>query len=66
MHPFREGNGRCQREVILSLALEKGFDVFLDIESDDDIYNRYMDGTVFGDKKILEELFLDILEPTDD
>jgi cell filamentation protein len=66
MHPFREGNGRCQREVILSLALEKGFDVFLDIENDDNIYNRYMDGTVFGDKKILEELFLDILEPTNE
>jgi cell filamentation protein len=63
MHPFREGNGRCQREVILSLAMEKGFDLYLDTESDDDIYNRYMDGTVNGDTKILEELFFEILEP---
>jgi cell filamentation protein len=48
------------------MALEQGYDVFLDIESDDDIYNRYMDGTVFGDTKILEALFLDILEPIDE
>ena len=66
MHPFREGNGRCQREVILSLARERGFDLFLDVESDDDVYNRYMDGTVNGDKRILEELFLDVLEPADE
>jgi cell filamentation protein len=66
MHPFREGNGRSQREVILSLALTKGFDLLLDIESDDDIYNRYMDGTVYGDTKILENLFLEILEPVDE
>jgi cell filamentation protein len=66
MHPFREGNGRCQREVVLSLAMERGFDIFLDIENDDDVYNRYMDGTVNGDKKILEELFLEILEPLDE
>jgi cell filamentation protein len=66
MHPFREGNGRCQREVILSLARERGFDLFLDVESDDEVYNRYMDGTVNGDTKTLEELFMDILEPVDE
>ena len=66
MHPFREGNGRCQREVILSLARERGYDLFLDVESDDDVYNRYIDGTVNGDIKILEGLFMDTLEPTDE
>ena len=66
MHPFREGNGRCQREVVLSLARERGFDLFLDVESDDTVYNRYMDGTVNGNRLILEELFLDILEPLDE
>ena len=66
MHPFREGNGRCQREVILSLARARGFDLFLDVASDDEVYNRYMDGTVNGDKNILEKLFLDILEPVDE
>jgi cell filamentation protein len=66
MHPFREGNGRCQREVILSLAVERGFDLYLDTTGDDDVYNRYMDGTVNGDTKILEELFLEILRPLDE
>ena len=66
MHPFREGNGRCQREVILSLARERSFDLFLDVESDDEVYNRYMDGTVNGDTKILAELFMDALEPADE
>jgi cell filamentation protein len=66
MHPFREGNGRCQREVILALAHGRGFDLYLDIEDNDDVYNRYMDGTVHGDIKILEELFSDTLEPLDE
>ncbi|MDR2519741.1 MAG: Fic family protein [Eubacteriaceae bacterium] len=66
MHPFREGNGRCQREVILSLARERGFDLFLEVESEDEVFNRYMDGTVNGDKRILEELFMDILELADE
>ncbi|GHU49813.1 cell division protein Fic [Clostridia bacterium] len=66
MHPFREGNGRCQREVILSLAMERRFDLYLDIEDNDDVYNRYMDGTVYGDKKVLEDLLLEILEPLDE
>jgi cell filamentation protein len=66
MHPFREGNGRCQREVVLSLARERGFDLFLDIETDDEVYNRYMDGTVGGDPKTLEKLLLEILEPLDE
>jgi cell filamentation protein len=66
MHPFREGNGRCQREVVLSLAREHGFDLFLDVESDDEVYNRYMDGTVNSDKMVLEKLILDVLEPVDE
>jgi cell filamentation protein len=66
MHPFREGNGRCQREVVLSLALEKGFDLFLDIKNNDDTYTRYMDGTVLGHISILEALFLDTLEPIEE
>jgi cell filamentation protein len=61
MHPFREGNGRCQREVILALAMEKGFELYLDVNNDDDVYNRYMDGTVNSNAKILKELFMEIL-----
>ncbi|MBG9366687.1 Fic family protein [Streptococcus sp. NLN64] len=56
-HPFREGNGRTQREVIRSLALMKGYECEISIGVDDDVYNLYMDGTVYSDKKKLEKLF---------
>ncbi|CDO17806.1 Fic/DOC domain protein [Streptococcus gallolyticus] len=61
-HPFREGNGRTQREVIRSLALSKGYSVQIRVEQDDEIYNLYMDGTVYGDLSKLEELFDKILK----
>ncbi|MBS4749604.1 cell filamentation protein Fic [Granulicatella sp. zg-ZJ] len=60
-HPFREGNGRTQREVIRSLALMKGYECEISIGNDDEIYNLYMDGTVYGDKLKLTELFEKIL-----
>lgn len=56
-HPFREGNGRTQREVIRSLALEKGYQAQIKLQTDDEIYNLYMDGTVHGDIPKLEKLF---------
>lgn len=60
-HPFREGNGRTQREVIRSLALENGYVSQIRVEEDDEIYNLYMDGTVHGDLEKLEKLFDKIL-----
>ena len=61
-HPFREGNGRTQREVIRSLALSKGYSAQIRVEQDDEIYNLYMDGTVYGELRKLEELLSKILE----
>lgn len=60
-HPFREGNGRTQREVIRSLALTKGYECEISIGTDDEIYHLYMDGTVYGNKDKLETLFEMIL-----
>lgn len=60
-HPFREGNGRTQREVIRSLALTKGYECEISLGTNDDIYHLYMDGTVYGDKGKLENLFEKIL-----
>ena len=60
-HPFREGNGRTQREVIRSLALMKGYECEISIGLDDDIYHLYMDGTVYGDTSKLEQLFNKLL-----
>ena len=61
LHPFREGNGRTQREVIRSLALMKGYECEISIGLDDDIYHLYMDGTVYGDTSKLEKLFNKLL-----
>lgn len=60
-HPFREGNGRTQREVIRSLALSKGYSAQIRVEQDDEVYNLYMDGTVHEDLGKLKELFIRIL-----
>ena len=61
-HPFQEGNGRTQREVIRSLALSKGYSAQIRVEQDDEIYNLYMDGTVYGELWKLEKLFDKILK----
>ena len=60
-HPFREGNGRTQREVIRSLALMKGYECEISIGDDDEIYHLYMDVTVYGDKTKLTKLFEKII-----
>jgi cell filamentation protein len=61
LHPFREGNGRTQREFLRLLALEKGLDLNLNPPDNADTYERYMSGTINGDVKTLTELILDIV-----
>ncbi|MDU8070451.1 MAG: Fic family protein, partial [Gemella haemolysans] len=61
-HPFREGNGRTQREVIRVLAMMKNYEAIINIGADDNIYNLYMDGTVYSDKSKLNQLFNIILK----
>ena len=60
LHPFREGNGRTQREFLRLLALEKGLKLNLNPPDDKSVYERYMKGTIESDVKVLTEL---ILEP---
>ncbi len=61
LHPFREGNGRTQREFLRLLALEKGLELNLNPPDNADIYERYMSGTIGGDVRLLAGLILDIL-----
>ena len=61
LHPFREGNGRTQREFLRLLAMEKGLSLNLNPPDNVDIYNRYMSGTINGNVKQLEELILEIV-----
>ena len=60
LHPFREGNGRTQREFLRLLALEKGLRLNLNPPDDKSVYDRYMKGTIESDVKVLTEL---IFEP---
>lgn len=62
LHPFREGNGRAQREFLRLLALEK--DLILNINPPDNksVYERYMKGTIESNATILAELIFELIE----
>lgn len=61
LHPFREGNGRSQREFLRLLALEKEFILNLNPPDDKSVYDRYMKGTVESDLGTLSDLILELL-----
>ena len=46
LHPFREGNGRTQREFLRLLAIEKGLILNLNPPDNKSVYERYMKGTI--------------------
>ena len=56
LHPFREGNGRTQREFIRTLALEKGYILNLNPPDNIEVYEQYMNGTINGDIETLKDL----------
>lgn len=61
LHPFREGNGRTQREFIRLLALEKGLTLNLNPPDNKTVYERYMKGTIESDIETLTELILELI-----
>lgn len=61
LHPFREGNGRAQREFVRILALEKGWKLNLNPPDNISVYERYMEGTISGDIELLENLIFKCL-----
>lgn len=62
LHPFREGNGRTQREFLRLLALEKGVKLNLNPPDNKSVYERYMHGTINSDLETLTELILELIE----
>jgi len=62
LHPFREGNGRTQREFIRLLALEKGKTLNLNPPDNKSVYERYMKGTIESDLKTLNDLIFELIE----
>lgn len=64
LHPFREGNGRTQREFLRLLALEKGLTLNLNPPDNKSVYERYMKGTIESDVKTLTELIFELIDTT--
>ncbi len=62
LHPFREGNGRTQREFLRSLALEKGSTLNLNPPDNKNIYDQYMQGTINSDVNALTNLIFELTE----
>ncbi len=62
LHPFREGNGRTQREFLRLLALEKGLILNLNPPDNKSVYDKYMQGTINSDVKILTKLIFELIE----
>jgi cell filamentation protein len=61
LHPFREGNGRVQREFLRLLALEKDLVLNLNPINDSTVYDRYMTGTVNSDLNELKDLIFELI-----
>jgi cell filamentation protein len=61
LHPFREGNGRAQREFLRTLALEKRLTLNLNPPDNLLVYRRYMRGTIRGDSKLLTKLIFELI-----
>lgn len=61
LHPFRDGNGRVQREFLRLLAAEKGLSLNLNPPDNVDIYKRYMAGTITGNVEQLAALIAEIV-----
>ncbi len=61
LHPFREGNGRTQREFLRLLAWEKGWKLSLNPPDNVSVYERYMEGTISGDIDLLDKLIFECL-----
>ncbi|MCL2294626.1 MAG: Fic family protein [Spirochaetes bacterium] len=62
LHPFREGNGRAQREFIRLLALEKGYSLNLNPPDNLDVYERYMSGSIEGDVEKFTALIMELMQ----
>ena len=62
LHPFREGNGRAQREFLRLLALEKRLTLNINPPDNKSVYERYMKGTIESDLKTLTELIFELID----
>ncbi|WP_330611596.1 Fic family protein [Anaeromicropila herbilytica] len=62
LHPFREGNGRCQREFIRSLALNNGYIINFANSSAEEMI-RASQESFLCDYKVMEALLRRCIRP---
>lgn len=65
LHPFREGNGRTQREFLRLLALKKGLTLNLNPPDNKSVYERYMKGTIESNVQTLTKLIFELIDKSD-
>jgi len=63
VHPFREGNGRTQREFIRQLAHKNGYWVDWSKVSREDLYEASDKSFMRGENRPFEELLKKAIEP---
>ena len=62
LHPFRDGNGRTQREFLRLLAHEKGLTLHINPPDNKSVYEKYMRGTIESDISILTDLIFELID----
>jgi len=62
LHPFREGNGRTQREFLRSLAMEKDLTLNFNPPDSKSVHEKYMKGTMESDLDTLTALIVELMD----
>ncbi len=63
LHPFREGNGRAQREFIRELALEAGYEVAWDLVTQDEMFTASVASFHHGSSAAFAMILNKIIRP---
>ena len=64
VHPFREGNGRTQREFVRELAHKNGYWIDWSKVSREELYKASDASFMRGENILFEELLQKAIEPT--
>jgi cell filamentation protein len=63
LHPFREGNGRAQREFIRELAVESGYEIAWDLVTQDEMFAASVASFHGGSSKAFAIILNKIIHP---
>jgi len=63
LHPFREGNGRAQREFIRELAVESGYEIAWDLVTQDEMFGASVASFHGGSSEAFATILNKIIHP---